>query len=375
MSEMVPAQSLDARVAQAGVIAYDTALQRIARLFIDVVREHSWFIASSVGYVALGMAIGRIYGEKIRLSLYSTLSWHLCFWFVFTYLVLRVILMLIKHRPEHPLQFVWADLYAAHFSPRRVLSAIPPFFLLPAVFSVVMSIKRMIPLIHPFNWDPTLATIDTWLHAGFHPWELLQPVLGHPFVTVAIAHAYSVPWFLLVLLTQFWCIFSADPRRQQFLLTLVLTWVLLGNGMAAAFASVGPCFYDQFVQGPNPFEAQMVYLAGVADTHQLLSAMAQEYLWSAYQSDFLRLGSGISAMPSMHLAIGTLMVLWVWHRGRILRTIGLAYLVVLQIGSVHLAWHYAIDGYVAIAGTLTIWRIVGWLLDRRARKDLASSYC
>ena len=32
---------------------------------------------------------------------------------------------------------------------------------------------------------------------------------------------------------------------------------------------------------------------------------------------------------------------------------------VLFIGSVHLGWHYAVDGYVAIVGTAAIWWAVG----------------
>jgi hypothetical protein len=37
-----------------------------------------------------------------------------------------------------------------------------------------------------------------------------------------------------------------------------------------------------------------------------------------------------------------------------------------MIGSVHLGWHYALDGYVGAACALVIWFAVGWLLDRPA---------
>jgi hypothetical protein len=35
-------------------------------------------------------------------------------------------------------------------------------------------------------------------------------------------------------------------------------------------------------------------------------------------------------------------------------------------GSVHLAWHYAVDGYVSVLGMLLIWWIVGRALDWKA---------
>ncbi|MDN3683797.1 hypothetical protein QW180_05815 [Vibrio sinaloensis] len=37
------------------------------------------------------------------------------------------------------------------------------------------------------------------------------------------------------------------------------------------------------------------------------------------------------------------------------------YVVAIQIGSVHLAWHYAIDGYLSIVLTLILWKLCGVL--------------
>lgn len=38
--------------------------------------------------------------------------------------------------------------------------------------------------------------------------------------------------------------------------------------------------------------------------------------------------------------------------------------VVIMIGSVHLGWHYALDGYVGALGTVVVWWLVGQLLKR-----------
>ena len=40
---------------------------------------------------------------------------------------------------------------------------------------------------------------------------------------------------------------------------------------------------------------------------------------------------------------------------------------IILIGSVHLAWHYAIDGYFSIIITAIIWYIVGYFLNRNQR--------
>jgi hypothetical protein len=73
------------------------------------------------------------------------------------------------------------------------------------------------------------------------------------------------------------------------------------------------------------------------------------------------MGSGISAFPSMHLAIATLNAVFLWRFGGILRWIGIAFLVVTQLAAVHLAWHYAIDGYASMLATPVVWMLAGWI--------------
>ena len=36
--------------------------------------------------------------------------------------------------------------------------------------------------------------------------------------------------------------------------------------------------------------------------------------------------------------------------------------ILIMIGSVHLGWHYAIDGYVSVLAVIAIWKAVGWAL-------------
>ena len=49
-----------------------------------------------------------------------------------------------------------------------------------------------------------------------------------------------------------------------------------------------------------------------------------------------------------------------------------AYALVIWIGSIHLGWHYAVDGLVSIALTIVIWKLMGKLADRLERPVFAA---
>ncbi len=69
-------------------------------------------------------------------------------------------------------------------------------------------------------------------------------------------------------------------------------------------------------------------------------------------------------MPSMHVASSFLFVLLSWRVSKPLGWLLTGFLILILIGSVHLGWHYAVDGYLALALTWPIWRLSGWLVDR-----------
>jgi len=197
---------------------------------------------------------------------------------------------------------------------------------------------------------------------------LLQPLLGSPLVTRWIDWAYGPLWFWLLLIMQFWQTFSLHAERTRFLVTFVLSWALLGTVMATFFASVGPAYYGAVVAGSDPYAPMLAYLNSAAESVPVLALQAQADLWQHFVAGEVNLAAGISAMPSMHLSVGTLLVLATWRLGPIARSLSCLYLAILLVGSVHLAWHYAVDGYVAIMGTWAIWSAVGFSLDWRDRR-------
>jgi len=68
-----------------------------------------------------------------------------------------------------------------------------------------------------------------------------------------------------------------------------------------------------------------------------------------------------TAMPSMHVAVVTLNALMLSHINRYVGALGWLYAAIILLTSVYLGWHYAIDGYVSIAGVSGIWWICGRL--------------
>ena len=341
---------------------------RLAPALARIVHEHSWFIALALLYLLAGYTLTWAYDRDFSLFLYSRSQLSLYLTFVIAFIVYRVVRTIITQRPERPLGVVWADLMGDSRLPDRILNAVPALLLLPLILSSFTSLKRLIPHISPFEWDAPLAKIDADFHGGTHPWELLQPLIGYPSITSWIDFAYGPPWFWMLVFMQFWQTFTLDLQRMRFLLSFLLCWALLGNLMAMGLSSAGPVYFDKFVDGTNPFASLFVYLGSVAESSRLLALNAQNYLWQTYVNDDLTVGVGISAMPSMHIAMGFLFFLLTLRLHWALRLVAGAYVVLLLIGSVHLGWHYAIDGYVSIICTYAIWWAVGRALDWRARR-------
>jgi len=237
--------------------------------------------------------------------------------------------------------------------------------ILPLFGATFSNLKVLIPAIVPFSWDPTLSEWDRLLHGGYYPWQILQPLLGHPYVTSFINAVYHL-WFFLAYGVVCWQIASTDrPRlRMQYLLTFVLIWAVIGNIAALLLSSAGPVYYGRITGLTDPYAPLMTYLQHASTIAPVPALQVQDMLWSLYQSQGLALGGGISAMPSLHVAIAVSFVLL----GRAIdRRLAIAFAVfagLIFLGSIHLGWHYAIDGYAAILGAWLIWRAVGWILGR-----------
>lgn len=238
-----------------------------------------------------------------------------------------------------------------------------PILVIVAFQSTFTSFKSSIPFIQPFEYDQLFMEIDRTLHFGKHPWELLQPIFGYPIVTSIISLAYKI-WAGVFYLVLFWMAFSMRDRalRMRYLLSYVLTWSLIGSLAALSLSSAGPVFYGHFVAGEDPYTPLIGYLESAGTQYHNWSLVIRDYLWVQYNQGQLTSVSGISAMPSMHVAVAALQALLGWKVSRRAGWLLTGFCAVILIGSVHLGWHYAIDGYLSILAVIVIWKAVGWAL-------------
>jgi len=107
--------------------------------------------------------------------------------------------------------------------------------------------------------------------------------------------------------------------------------------------------------GNHHFADQMDYL-NRANTHwPIMSLEVQKQLIAWYAAGSAELGRGISAMPSMHVSLAFLFFLAARRVHRVMGIVFGLYAAVILIGSVHLAYHYAVDGYLSIVTTALLW--------------------
>lgn len=340
--------------------------------------------------------IGESFASRLRANLRADLPFHI---FVGLYGCAAMVLALYLGRPEKML----ALLYARRFAPlvlailcifiswqalaslkdasplqnlkERLQKALTPTFAsrsllfanIAIFYGIFTSFKRMLSDLRTFSFDEKLAQVDRFIH-GSDPWLILG--YSEPF-TRAIQFFYLQGWLIcLVLFTFYVVVFQPRALVCRFITTFYITWIFLGNVVAGVFMSAGPAYFKA-VTGSERFEPlldQFEFSFGMASS----SVNVQDRLWEDYMLDLGLLGSGISAFPSLHVAMATLWAVTAWSINRTLFAVFFVVLILVQFGSVYLGWHYAIDGYFSIIAVILLWIAVKYSYRTSERLEASS---
>ncbi|WP_254436803.1 phosphatase PAP2 family protein [Ruegeria arenilitoris] len=303
-------------------------------------------------WTVLGYSLIEIVGRLIK---YAIVIGAIFFVFRFVYAAIWI-------RPAKPIQWMMQDTRKYIARNITLVDGTVCFLSIGFLITSFTCLKNIIVLINPFSWDPFFAELDRTLHGGYDVWLLLWPVFGNTTLTTVLNVAYHL-WFALIYLTLFAaCFDKRDTQRgMTYLVAFALVFIVGGNLLATVFASVGPVYYEHFGFG-DTYAQQMQNLYDLDRISPVWALQVQERLLAEFSGGGVI--KGISAMPSMHVASSVLMALFAFQYSRWLGWAFTIFAIMIQIGSVHLAWHYAVDGYLGAIIALACWWLANALTKR-----------
>ncbi|MEL6595100.1 MAG: phosphatase PAP2 family protein [Pseudomonadota bacterium] len=224
--------------------------------------------------------------------------------------------------------------------------------------------KTTMPAIVPFFADPFFAELDRALHFGNDPWVFAHALDGFFDVQVLMEFyltGWAIPAFFLPIVM---AATDRDTARiNRTLIVFMFAWVGIGNVLALAGLSAGPVYYDRLL-GTERYpelmavlEAKGIFASSIGET--------QELLWQFYTDGAQALGSGISAFPSVHVAVATAVALYMYERHPLLAIPGGLFWLAVMILSVYTGYHYAIDSYASTILVAALW----WALVRKSNRQ------
>ena len=111
---------------------------------------------------------------------------------------------------------------------------------------------------------------------------------------------YHRGWFALMIATLLLVLSRpASSEKSSLLLSYFLLWTLFGPIVHCLLPAGGPIFFEHLGYGDR--------FAGIQRPHDMV--LMSDYLWTSYATGGFGPGSGISAMPSLHIATTAWMVI------------------------------------------------------------------
>lgn len=234
-------------------------------------------------------------------------------------------------RSDHPIRNLQSNLLAERSTMIRALKVA---IAAGVAIALLGWAKSMIPHVTTYWADPYLADADRWIF-GEDPWRLFRI----DFLERAYVVAY-LAWFGIVFGTL--GVLAFTRRDHSRLISSFLSLVVfVGTVGQYVLPSAGPMFYGRLGFG-NRFEPLVA-------TNQPMFNEVGDYLWRHYLSGAPDLGTGISAMPSMHVALAIWVAFAAYALWKPLVVPAVIYAILVWAASIASGWHYAIDGIVSLA--------------------------
>lgn len=333
----------------------------------DAITRQKLLVIVVLSYCTIALGLNLLYGDTIENEKVGGFIGRMpTFVPVMLYILLmwRVTYMRLYVPKEQHKGWLKADLKRAFSDPERISFAVVTIPLMAMMLVSFALLKRLIPVLNPFAWDMELIQLDQMLHFGMDPWEIAHAIAGNPYVITLVTAAYNFWLFLMYFSLIFACFSKANrAARMQYLIAFVLVWAIGGNILATVFSSVGPVYVHELGLGDH-FAPLLDLLRMQSETQPLSVVESQAALWDMYASP--QSVSGISAFPSMHVASTTLMMIYARAYNRRFGQVMTVFALVIMLGSVLLAWHYAVDGYVGALVAFGCWWIAGKICRRFA---------
>jgi len=184
-------------------------------------------------------------------------------------------------------------------------------------------------------------------------WQLegafLQKIAALPIDTAAWDRLYHSAWGIELLAAFALVVIGRGPRIVLHYCTSMIILFYVGRMLGVLNPVMGPAFHQ-----PDVF----AYLDGSAtgEAMRLVASVMAAPAEQAVDSGGILLG-GVSAMPSLHVAMVAVTAYWLWRAAHWTALVTVPWVLLVWTSTVLLGWHYALDG----AGGIVLAAASAWL--------------
>ncbi len=244
------------------------------------------------------------------------------------YLTLATLVMMLaayRKDPAHTLDATAREV-------RELLIILRFLISLALMFSIYSNLKAVIPVIRPGLYDPVLYHMDKILFLGHDPFRLITSITSPAFALLMVRSYYCLFFFLLFGLSGAF-VFRSVRFFEKVVLALILTYLLSTIGYYLV-PSVGPAFHNETWQLFRATSGEPLKI-GLYRLYRMMCRSPATAPLDVFQ--------GLAAFPSVHVAVMSVFLYYLWKCEKILALILVIPSILLTVSTIYLGWHYVVD--------------------------------